>query len=323
MKRRVFIAYSGTALLWPLAGRAQSNKPRVIGYLTPAGKPSLRDEIFSKGMRQLGWVDGKNVRIEYRRGGNDPVRMQALARELAQLKVDVIVAQSTPAVQAAKSVTTSIPIVSFSADPVANGFVASLARPGGNITGISMMMPALAGKRIELLREITPKLARLAFLGHGDDPSHKVFIRETQEAGRRLGVAVQPLVVRSSAEFDAAFAAMKREKAGALIIQPLFVNTLGAGPRLIQLCAEHRIAAVSDGDGFAEAGGLLFFGPNPLVIYERLAGYVDRVLRGAKPAEMPIEQPQTFELVVNVKTARTLGIAIPASILHRADRVIE
>lgn len=322
MKRRDFIAISSAALLWAPAARAQE-KPRVVGYLTPAGKPSLRDEVFRKGMRQLGWVDGKNLRIEYRRGGNDPVRMQALAHELAQLKVDVIVAQSTPAVQAAKRATTSIPIVSFSADPVANGFVSSLARPGGNITGISMMMPALAGKRIELLREITPKLARLAFLGHGDDPSHKLFIRETQEAGRRLGVAVQALVVKSSGEFDAAFAAMKREKAQALIIQPLFINTLGAGPRLVQLCFEHRMAAVSDGDGFAEAGGLLFFGPNPLIIYERMAGYVDRVLRGAKPADMPIEQPQSFELVVNVKTARTLGIAIPASILHRADRVID
>lgn len=323
MRRRQAIAWSGAALLWPLAGLAQPEKPRIVGYLTPAGKPSLRDEIFRKGMHQLGWVDGKNVRIEYRRGGNDPVRMQALARELAQLKVDVIVAQSTPAVHAAKGVTTSIPIVSFSADSVANGLVASLARPGGNITGVSMMMPALAGKRIELLREIMPKLARVAYLGHGDDPSHKVFIRETQEAGRRLGVAVQPVVVRSAAEFDAAFAAMRRGKAEALIIQPLFINTLGAGPRLVQLCVEHRIAGVSDGDGFAEAGGLLFFGPNPLVIYQRLAGYVDRVLRGAKPADMPIEQPQTFELVVNLKTARTLGIAIPPSLLHRADRVIE
>jgi putative ABC transport system substrate-binding protein len=302
---------------------AAQDRMRVVGYLTPAGKPSLRDEVFRKGLRQHGWVEGKNVRIEYRRGGDDPVRMAALARELAQLKVDVLVAQSTPAVHAAKAATVSIPIVTISADPVANGFVPSLARPGGNITGISMMMPALAGKRIELLREISPKLARVGFLGHGDDPAHKVFIRELQEAGRTLGVGVQPVVVRSAAEFDGAFAALKRERAEALIVQPLFINTLGAGPRLTQLALQNGIPAISDGDGFAEAGGLMFFGPNPLAIYERLAVYVDRVLRGARPAEMPIEQPQTFELVVNLKTAKALGIAIPRSLLHRADRVIQ
>jgi len=206
---------------------------------------------------------------------------------------------------------------------VGNGFVTSLARPGGNITGISMMMPALAGKRIELLREISPKLSRVAFLGHGDDPSHKIFIRELQEAGSRVGVSVQPVVVRSATEFEGAFAAMKREKAEAVVVQPLFINTLGAGPQLVQLALQHRVPAISDGDGFAEAGGLIFFGPHPLSIYERLATFVDRVLRGAKPGEMPIEQPQRFELVVNLKTAKSLGIAIPRTIVHRADRVIE
>jgi putative ABC transport system substrate-binding protein len=308
-------------VVWPTAATAQP--VRVVGYLTPAGQPSLRDEVFRKGLRELGWIEGKNIRLEYRRGGNDPVRMAALARELVQLKVDVIVAQSTPAVHAAKSATTSIPVVSLSADPVGNGFVASLARPGGNITGISMMMPALAGKRIELLREISPKLSRVAFLGHGDDPSHKIFIRELQEAGSRVGVSVQPVVVRTATEFEGAFAAMKREKAEAVVVQPLFINTLGAGPQLVQLALQHRVPAISDGDGFAEAGGLIFFGPHPLSIYERLATFVDRVLRGAKPGEMPIEQPQRFELVVNLRTAKSLGIAIPRTIVHRADRVIE
>ncbi len=308
-------------MVWPTAATAQP--VRVVGYLTPAGQPSLRDEVFRKGLRELGWIEGKNIRLEYRRGGNDPVRMAALARELVQLKVDVIVAQSTPAVHAAKSATTSIPVVSLSADPVGNGFVASLARPGGNITGISMMMPALAGKRIELLREISPKLSRVAFLGHGDDPSHKIFIRELQEAGSRVGVSVQPVVVRTATEFEGAFAAMKREKAEAVVVQPLFINTLGAGPQLVQLALQHRVPAISDGDGFAEAGGLIFFGPHPLSIYERLATFVDRVLRGAKPGEMPIEQPQRFELVVNLRTAKSLGIAIPRTIVHRADRVIE
>lgn len=321
MKRRWFILLSSLAVLSPPAATAE--QVRVIGYLTPAAKPSLRDEVFRKGLRELGWIEGKNIRLEYRRGGNDPVRMAALARELVLLKVDVIVAQSTPAVHAAKGATASIPVVSLSADPVGNGFVASLARPGGNITGISMMMPALAGKRIELLREISPKLARVAFLGHGDDPSHKIFIRELQEAGSKVGVSVQPVVVRTAAEFDGAFAAMKRDKAEAVVVQPLFINTLGAGPQLVQLALQHRIAAISDGDGFAEAGGLIFFGPHPLSIYERLATFVDRVLRGAKPGEMPIEQPQRFELIVNLKTAKSLGIAIPRGIVLRADRVIQ
>jgi putative tryptophan/tyrosine transport system substrate-binding protein len=318
MRRRGVIAFLGAALLWPPAAAAQ--QVRVVGYLTPAGKPSLRDEVFRKGLRELGWIEGKNIRLEYRRGGNDPVRMAALARELVQLKVDVIVAQSTPAVHAAKSATASIPVVSLSADPVGNG---CLARPGGNITGISMMMPALAGKRIELLREISPKLSRVAFLGHGDDPSHKIFMRELQEAGSKVGVSVQPVVVRTATEFDGAFAAMKREKAEAVVVQPLFINTLAAGPRLVELALQHRIPAISDGDGFAEAGGLIFFGPHPLSIYERLASFVDRVLRGAKPDEMPIEQPQRFELVVNLRTAKSLGIAIPRTIVQRADRVIE
>lgn len=310
-------------LPWSLVAQSQSDKLRVIGYLTPAAKPAMRDVVFSKGLGQLGWIEGKNIRVEYRRGGNDPVRMEALARELVAMKVELIVAQSTPAVRAAKLATTSIPIVSFSADPVANGFVMNLARPGGNITGISMMMPALAGKRIELLREISPKLSRIAFLAHGDDPAHKVFIRELQDAGRQLGITIYPMVVKSATEFAQVFTNMKRERAEALIVQPLFVNTLGAAPRLVELAFEHRIPAISDGDGFADAGGLMFYGPNPLAIYERLAVYVDRVLRGGKPADMPIEQPQTFELVVNLKTAKTLGIDIPRTMLHRADRVIQ
>jgi putative ABC transport system substrate-binding protein len=295
----------------------------VIGYLTLAAKPTVRDRIFVDSLRRLGWIEGRNLKIEYRRGGNDPDRLAALAGELVKAKPDLIVAQSTPAVLAAKNATQSIPLVTMSADPVGNKFVDNLARPAGNITGISMMMPQLAGKRLELLREIFPKLARVAFLAHGGDPAHRIFVREAEEAASHLGVHVQPVVVRSAADYESAFAAMKSEKADALIIQPLFINTLNDGPRLLQLAAQNRIPATSDGDGFAQAGGLLFYGPDPRPIYERLTVYVDRVLRGAKPGDLPIEQPEKFLLEVNLKTAKRLGVKVPQAVLVRADRVIE
>lgn len=326
MRRRDFIGFVGGAVVvLPRRVLAQSEKIRVVGYLTPAAKPSLRDEVFRKGLQELGWIEGRNMRMEVRRAGNDTGRLAALAEELVRLKVDVMVATSTPAVHAARNATRKVPIpvVTISADPVGLGFIASLARPGGNITGISMMMPQLAGKRLELLREVFPKLSRVAFLAHGGDPAHKVFLREIGDAGRSVGVALQPVVVRGPQEFDDAFAAMKREKAEALIIQPLFVNTMGNAPQLAQMALGSGIPTISDGDGFADAGGLFFYGPDPLVIYQRIAVYVDRVLRGARPAETPVEQPQHFLLVVNLKTAKALGAAIPRSILLRADRVID
>ena len=247
-----------------------------------------------------------------------------MAEELVRLKVDIIAAQSTPAVQAAKNATRTIPIVmSAAADPLDSGFVESLARAGGNITGLSMMMPELAGKRLELLRELLPKFMRVAFLAHGGDPAHKLFVQQTQDAGRRLGVQVQVLVVERAEEFEGAFAAMAKERADALVIQPLFINTLGLGPTLTELAVKNRLATISDGVGFAEQGGLLYYGPDTRAYYPRAAVYVDRILRGANPAELPVEQPQRFELVVNTKTAQRLGRGVPRSVLLRADRVIE
>jgi len=324
MNRRAFVAGTASFLLLGLDARAQqAEKIRVIGILTPAAKPSLRDEVFLKGLRELGWIEGKNVRIEYRRAANSTERLSAMAEELVRLKVDLIVALSTPAVAAAKNATQTVPVVTISADPVGNRFIASLARPGGNITGISMMMPQLAGKRLELLKEIVPGLTRVAFLLYGKDQSHLIFAREAQDAGRALGIQLQPVVVNGLDEFESAFASMQKEKAGALIVQPLFVNTLGAAPRLVELAAKVRLPITSDGDGFADAGGLLFYGPDPVPIYERIAVYVDRVLKGVKPADLPVEQPQRFQLAVNLKTAKALGIKIPRTILLRADRVIE
>ena len=300
-----------------------ADNPRVIGYLTPSEAPALRDEIFMQGMRDLGWIDGQNIRIEMRRTGNDVKRLGAMAQELVQLKVDLIVALSTPAVAAARDATRSIPIVSFSADPVANGFVASLRRPGGNITGLSMMHPALAGKRLELLREIKPKIARVAFLAHGGDPAHKNFIAEMETAGKVLGIRIEAVIVTQAEQLDGAFAAMKKARIEGVSIQPLFINSLGLGPRVAALANQHRLLSVADGDGFAEHGGLLFYGPDPVAMYRRVAYYTDRVLKGAKPAEFPVEQPTLFLVTVNLKTAKLLGVKIPHAILVRATKVIE
>ena len=323
--RRTLLAALAAALATGpgLAFAQPAKKIRVIGFLTLSEKPSLRDEIFTQGMRELGWIEGKNIRIETRRAGNDVKRLAALAQELVQLKVDLIVALATPAVAAARDATRSIPIVSLSADPVANGFVASLPRPGGNITGISMMTPALAGKRLELLREINPKIARVAFLAHGDSSGHKNFIAEIETAGKALGVQIDPVIVTGADQLDGAFAAMKKARIEAVAIQPLFINTLGLGPRIAALANQHRLPSVSDGDDFAEHGGLLYYGPDPVAIYRRIAYYTDRVLKGARPAEFPVEQPTLFLVTVNLKTAKLLGVKIPHSILVRATKVIE
>lgn len=327
-RRTILCALAAAFGAAPWPARAQPTgkpdaKPRVIGYLTLSGKPSLRDEVFLQGMRDLGWIDGKNIRIEIRRAGNDITRLAAMAQELVQLKAELIVALSTPAVAAARDATRSIPIVSLSADPVANGFAASLPRPGGNITGLSMMHSVLAGKRLELLREINPKIARVAFLAHGGDPAHKNFIAEMESAGKVLGIKIEPVIVTDAEQLDAAFATMKKLRAEGLAIQPLFINILGLGPRIAALANAQRLLSVADGDGFAEQGGLLFYGPDPAAMYRRIAYYADRVLKGARPAEFPIEQPTLFLVVVNMKTAKQLGVKIPHSIMVRATKVIE
>lgn len=308
----------------PFAALAQTAETvRVIGLLSPSAKPSLREQVFVESMRDLGWIEGKNLRIEMRRAGNDLARLPALAAELVRLNVDLIVTNATPAVLAAKNATSTIPIVSISADPVANGLVASLRRPGGNITGISMMASGLAGKRLELLQEISPKLKVVAFLAHGADPSHKIFIQEAVDGGRVLGIRVDAHIVQHEGDLTQAFSAMKQQGAQGLLIQPLFINQLGLAPQIIALAAKHRLPAVSEGDGYAEQGGLLFYGPDALAIYRRIAYYADRVLRGAKPADLPVEQPQTFAVVVNLVTAKQLGLKMPYSIMVRATKVIE
>lgn len=322
--RRVLL-FAGLGSLFPRAGFGQTDRMRVIGYITPAAQASLRDEVFRKGLRDLGWTEGRNLRIEYRRGANEVGKLRAMADELVRMNVEMIVAQSTPAVHAARDAVagTAVPLVVISADPLGSGVVSNLRRPGGNITGVSMMMPTLVPKRLELLREVVPKIAVVGFLAHGGDPAVPIFTREVEEAGKQLGIRIVVHVSPGPAALEQAFDAMHKAKVEAVIVQPLWVNTLGLGPQIAELATRHRMLSIGDGDSFAEQGGLIFYGPDPLAIYGRLATYVDRILRGTKPGEIPVEQPSKFELAVNMKTARALGLKFPQSVLVRADRVIE
>ena len=307
-----------------LAHAEQAKKIPRIGYLGLPSGPAWQEEEFLQGLRDLGYVEGQNIIIEYRWAAGKVDRLPALAEELVRLKVDLIVVRATPVVQAAKNATTTIPIVMLgAADPVGSGFVASLARPGGNITGMSNIMPELAGKRLGLLREVLPKLSRVAFLAHGGDPAHKLFVKQAQEAAATFGMKFHPLVIAAPEEIEGAFSAMIRERAGALIIQPLFINNLGQGPRIAELAARNRLATVSDVNQFADEGGLMSYGPDQKPSFRRAATYVDKILKGAKPADLPVEQPMKFEFVINLKTAKQIGLTIPQSVLYRADKVIK
>jgi putative tryptophan/tyrosine transport system substrate-binding protein len=315
------------AMLFGLCGSAPAQQPTKvprIGYLSLAAKPSPRDEAFVKQLRDLGWVDGQNIAIEYRWAANKAENLAKLADELVALKVDIIAAAATPAVNAAKKATKTIPIVMMSAaDAVGSGFVASLTQPGGNITGTTSIMPELAGKRLELLKEVLPRLSRIAFMAYGPDPAHLLFVKDAQDAAQSFKIQFHPLVLKSVDEIDGAFQSMVKERVGALIVQPLFPSALGQGPRIAALAAKNRIPTISDGFQFAELGGLMFYGPDPIAPYERAATFVDKILKGRKPADLPVEQPTKFELVINLKTAKQIGLTIAQSVLYRADRVIK
>jgi putative ABC transport system substrate-binding protein len=326
MIRKIISGILTTVLLLTVltVGAQQTKKIPRIGYLSLASQPGLREEAFIQGLRDLGWVDGQSISIEYRWAAGNVHRLPALAEELVRLKVDLIVAGATPAIQAAKNATSTIPIVMPSAaDPVGTGLVASLARPGGNITGMSHMHPDLAGKRLELLRELIPKLSRVAFLAYGRGSAHRPFVKEAQDAAESFRVRFQSFVVEGPEEMEGAFSTIAKERSGALIIQPTFIAPLGHGPRIAELAVKHRLPTVSDGFGFAETGGLMFYGPDTATMHRRAAIYVDKILKGTKPADLPVEQPTKFELVINLKAAKQIGLTIPPNVLARADKVIK
>jgi putative ABC transport system substrate-binding protein len=326
MIRKFNICLLLTVLLFtvcPAEAQQPVKKIHRIGLLTLLASPDPILEAFLQGLREQGYVEGQNITIEYRWAAGKVERLPEMAEELVRLKAEVIVARATPAVQAAKNATTTIPIVMLGvADAVRSGFVASLARPGGNITGLSNIMPELAGKRLELLKEVLPKLSRVAFLAYGKDPAYKLFVQEAQQATASFEMKFQSLVIKAPEEINGAFSAVIRERAGALVVQPLFTRGLGQGQKIAELAVKNRLPTVSDGLGFAEEGGLMFYGPDRKKSSRQAATYVDKILKGRKPADLPVEQPTKFEFIVNLKTAKAINLTIPQSVLYRADRVI-
>jgi len=305
----------------PLANAQQAGQTPRIGFLRMAAPPESYIEAFRQGLKERGYIEGKNIAFEYRWGGGRTDQLPELAAELVRLKVDVVVVEGAPPALAARKASITIPIVmASSGDPVGTGLIASLARPGGNVTGVSLMMPELGGKRLELLREVVPSVTRVAFLA-GRNPLGRRFVEEAQVAGQTLGLRIQPVMVGGLEEFEAAFSAMVRERAGALIVQPIFISSHAR--RIVDIAARHRMPTISDVRELPDAGGLMSYGPNVGEAYRRAATYVDRILKGAKPADLPVEQPTKFELVINLKTAKALGITVPHSLLLRADEVIQ
>jgi ABC-type uncharacterized transport system substrate-binding protein len=327
MDRRAFVSGVTLALLAaPLVAEAQPARrvPR-IGILPP-GPLSERVhlwEAFRLGLRELGYVEGQNISLIFPSAEVTPESLPRLAAELASLKVDIIVAATTECVQAATRASKTIPIVTpVSALPVESGLVASMARPGGNTTGLSIMSSDLSGKRLELLKSIVPEVSRIAVLSNRNTPTTPILMRAMEKSALALGVRLQPVEVGGSSDLETAFQAAVKREAGALITLDdtlLFTHRT----QIVKLAAGRRLPAIYGFREFVDAGGLMSYAPNIADMYRRAATYVDKILKGAKPADLPIEQPTKFELIINLKTAKALGLTIPPSLLQRADQVIE
>ena len=325
MERRTFMALvSGGLLAAPLAADAQETRkvPR-IGFLVFTSSES-RYRGFQQGLRELGYVEGQSIVIEFRSADGSPERLSVLADELVRLPVDVIVAGSASGATASKRATSTIPIVMANvSDPVGLGLVSSLAKPGRNVTGLTTMGLELTGKRLQLIREVVPRLRRMGVLWNQDSPASAEVLKELKPIAQSLGVDVRSLPVRPPVpEIDKAFETAKSWRADALIaVDDALI--FGNRTRIIALAARHRLPAMYGYREFPDAGGLLAYGPNRYEMYRRAATYVDKILKGAKPADLPVEQPTKFELVINRKTAQALGLTIPPSLLGRADEVIQ
>jgi putative tryptophan/tyrosine transport system substrate-binding protein len=326
MKRRAFITLLGGAVAWPLAARAQQlANLRAMGYLTPSSseEAQLFARVFFDALSELGWNEGQNIVVARRYGDDRPERLQQVAAELVHLNVEIIVATGTLAPVTAKQATSTIPIVMTAAgDPLGSGLVASLARPGGNVTGMSLMVPDIGGKRLGLLKELLPRLSRAAVLWNAANPYPAIVFKEIQMTGPKLGVEVQSLEVRGPDDFDGAFDIVRKERPDALITieDPL---TVSYRDRIAQFTAANKFSSLHGLREFVTAGGLMSYGANIAASYQRAAGYVDKILRGAKPADLPVQQPTKFELVINLTTAKTLGLTVPDKLLALADEVIE
>jgi putative tryptophan/tyrosine transport system substrate-binding protein len=324
MKRREFITLLGGASAWPLTARAQqAAKLPHVGVLVSASPPHPFANAFQRGLHALGYLEGQNIAVEFHYTGGRSDRAEELADELVRQRVDVIVAHFTPAVRAALGATRAIPIVMAPAGaPLQSGFVESLARPGGNVTGLSAMDAEIGGKRLQLLRELMPSLDRVAVLGStpSTDPYSGPFVEDLRLAARRAGLRFEPVLVNGSDEFEKAFAAMAKAGAQAVIVQPLFDPHRMS---LIELAAKYRLAYMSGSRETTAAGGLVSISANFIALYERVAPYVDKIIKGANPATLPVEQPTKFQVVINIKTMQALGLTISPTLLAQADEVIE
>jgi putative ABC transport system substrate-binding protein len=307
------------ALSFPTEAQQQTKIPR-IGYLGSVSS-SPRVATFRQGLRELGYVEGKNIIIEWRHHEGKVDLLPTLAAELVRLKVDIIITAGAPAARAAKEATSTVPIVMTQiGDPVGSGFVASLARPGGNITGLSILAPELSGKRLDLLKEIVPNLSRVAVFGTSTSPDNAQSLKEVELAANALKVQVQYLDIRNPKDFETAFQAATKGRAQGVLMMVL--GTFTRQQEAVGLAVKHRLPVMYTGQASVEAGGLMSYGVNNSDLDRRAATYVDKILKGAKPAELPVEQPKKFEFIVNLKAAKQIGLTIPPNVLARADRVI-
>jgi len=316
------------AMLFALCSSTQAQQPMKIpriGFLNAASPSAIlaRYEAFRLGLRELGYVEGKNIVIEYRYAEGKLDRLQELAAELVRLKVDVIVTAGPSATRSVKKATVTIPVVmAFDYDPVGSGAIANLARPGGNITGLSALYPEMSGKRLELLKEIVPKLLRVAVLGSSTQPGNAQAVKEMELAAGALGTQLQYLEVGAPKDIESAFRAAIQGRADAVLVltSPVFVSQRN---QLADLAIKSRVPATYQASEYVEAGGLMSYGVNIADLHRQAARYVDKILKGAKPADLPVEQPTKFELIINLKAAKQLGLTIPPNVLARADKVIK
>jgi putative ABC transport system substrate-binding protein len=314
-------------MLLALCASASAQQPKKvprIGYLTPSVSSNpARTEAFRQGLRDLGYVEGKNILIEWRANKGQLDRNAALAAELVRLKVEVIVAIGGEEIRAAKEATAAIPIVMvLSGDPVGSGFVASLARPGGNVTGLALLRPELSGKRLELVKEIVPKLSRMAVFASSFSADYALVLKEIEIAAGLLGVRLQSLDLLSPRDFETAFQDAAKGRADAVLFRVPSPILSPHRTNVAALAVESRLPVMYESAQDVEAGGLMSYGVTANDLYRRAATYVDKILKGAKPAELPVEQPMKFELIINLKAAKQIGLTIPPNVLARADKVI-
>jgi putative ABC transport system substrate-binding protein len=319
-RREILRMIGGAATCWAVSAAAQQPKMPIVGVLLveSPGSEQFRQQLREE-LRKLGYVDGQSIRFEFRSDQGKPARLPELAAELVQLKVDIIVTWFTPAARAAREATREIPIVmGLAGNPVETGLVESLARPGGNVTGVSHVGGELAGKIVELTAEMLPSARRVVALCNAPDPFSKPFLEKIRLGGKSTGITIDSMMINGADELEGAFAAMEKNRPDAVILQP----SLGLkNPTALAL--KYRIPAISIMREFTQEGGLMSYSPNNPDIYRRTAAFVNKILKGAKPAELPVEQPTKFEVVINLKTASALGLTIPQSLLLRADELIE